>query len=505
MEGLRFRGFAETGGRFGCLEAVLECGASIESPFTFGKLTAVVETPKGEFHEIEGFCDSVDGSVFRVRYMPLLTGKYVWRIRFGEATWSGVFNAQEEGCPGMLQADGWNFRWSGTNEPFFWNATTTYLILGLREDRMFEALDRLASYGINRIRVSLCATRQKDGGRWYEPQVKNREDFTYHFGPWPQGQPESQSEPKFDTSRFDVVHYQKLERLIRRGQELGIIIQVIFFTDAQEDQNYPFDRELVGDNPAELRYYEYSIARLASFWNVEWCVTNEWALFRPDEWPNIIGEFVKSKDVYGHLLSVHGHERFPYNTSTWTTHMLFQLWDEHGGYDWAIEAYEKQKKLGKPMPIVNEEYGYEDHYSPWGDAKVYPARLADTRRRFAWEHRMAGCWQTTGESAKNGLGGWINGLGNEEMTMLVGYRHIKSFFESFDYSKLEPSSKTISKPNLCLLEKGVRAVVYMPSGGECPSSTEFEGMSSRGFNPCTGEFSEITKTDQDWVYLLEKK
>lgn len=82
-------------------------------------------------------------------------------IRHGseEAHFEGAFTAVAGSLPGLLTADGWGFRWSGTGEPFFWNATTAYLMAGLSEDRITQALSRLHAYGINRVRVSLCPSR----------------------------------------------------------------------------------------------------------------------------------------------------------------------------------------------------------------------------------------------------------------------------------------------------------------------------------------------------------
>src|SRR5436190_1993362 len=88
-------------------------------------------------------------------------------------------------------------------------------------------------------------------------------------------------------------------------------------------------------------------------------------------------------------------------------------------YPFDRERRREQAATGRPMPQINEEYGYEDHYPQgWGEGRVAPARDADTRRRIAWEVTMAGCYQTTGESAANGLGGWVNGRGDDSMRML---------------------------------------------------------------------------------------
>jgi hypothetical protein len=169
---------------------------------------------------------------------------------------------------------------------------------------------------------------------------------------------------------------------------------------------------------------------------------------------------------------------------------------------------DEQAATGRPMPQVNEEYGYEDHYPlPWGEGRVAPARSADTRRRLAWEISMAGGYQTTGESAENGLGGWINGRGDDSMTMLRGYQYLVRFFTSFDWWRLEPVS------DLCLAEPGVCYVLYLPNGG----TTDFtppEGAvyTARWYNPRSGAWqssfaykghTQSPDNNGDWALLIE--
>jgi hypothetical protein len=66
-------------------------------------------------------------------------------------------------------------------------------------------------------------------------------------------------------------------------------------------------------------------------------------------------------------------------------------------------------------------------------------------RRTAWDIAMAGAYGTTGESARRGTGiwpdtggGWVNGRGDDTMTMLAGYAHMVDFFTSFEWWKTEP-------------------------------------------------------------------
>lgn len=496
---------------FGIAEATICTGEPIEDPFR-----CVTVQGECDGRAVRGFCDAQDGSVYRIRFMPMREGEHAFSVvfRYGEteASHTGRFTARDAGRPGLLQADPdypFHFRWSASGEHFFWNATTAYMMAGCSEPVIEESLARLASLGINRVRVSLCPSRQRDGGRWYEPQVKPGPDFHYLYGPWLQARPDSQSDPGWDVTRFDVAYWQKYERLLRCARWHDILVQVIFFTDAQEPYNYPFDRERVGDDPDERRYYAYAAARLAAFDNVEWCLTNEWTLFRPDEWAEAVGPWLSECDPYGHLTSIHGHGHFPFRTSGWADFALFQSWDEHGGYAFMQKNRQEQIAAGRPMPQINEEYGYEDSYPQvWGGGRVAPARNADSRRRLAWEITMAGGYQTTGESAVNGLGGWINGRGDASMTMLEGYRRLKEFFTAFAWWRLEPRPD-LAEGAMCLAEPGARYVLYLPDGSQTPPSVILEGGSDsyemRWYNPRAGRFVPEPDPDGDMVLLIERR
>ena len=454
----------------------IETGCPIEDPFRRVRVRATLTRPGGGAREIEGFCDSQDGSVYAVRFMPTEPGEHSYAIRLSfdgrEWDFSGAFTAMGAGRKGLLEADGWGFRWGGTGEPFFWNSTTAYMMAGLEEVATLAALERLAALGINRIRVSLCPSRQTDGGRWFEPQVTPRTDFTYSYGPWLCARPDSQRDPGPDVTRFDVAYWRRFERLLQWAEERGIVVQTIFFTDAQEPQNYPFERPAPKSGGAadfddstrkpdesEKRYFAYASARLSAHSNVEWCVTNEWALFQSNAWVDEMGAFLTSKDPYGHLCSVHGHGHFPFRASLWCTHALFQSWDEHGSYDFTLENRAEQERTGRVIPQVNEEFGYEDHYpGPWGGGRTAPARDAQSRVRLAWEIVMAGGHATTGESATSGAGGWINGIG-DKVGLLEGHRRLREFFEAI------PGWETLQPAGRFVLESATHRVTYdVPSG-----------------------------------------
>src|SRR5678815_789860 len=115
---------------------------------------------------------------------------------------------------------------------------------------------------------------------------------------------------------------------------------------------------------------------------------------------------------------------------------------------------EEQRKTGRIIPQCNEEYGYEDHYPR--HAPPPPGDSAEVLRRVAWDIAMAGAYGTAGESARRGVniwpdtgGGWINGRGDDTMTMLNGYAHMVEFFTSFEWWKVEPHDELVDKRAYC--------------------------------------------------------
>jgi hypothetical protein len=473
------------------------------NPFTDAHVRGVFAPVGGAALAVDGFCDSADGSVFRVRFMPMKAGDHIFTIiyRHGAtmSTHSGRFTARDAGHTGIVRVDPqhpFHFVYAGTGEHYFYNSTTAYALAGVRDDLMLAAIDRLAGLKINRLRCAIYGARVPSGEIWWEP-VYNSDEFQFLMNPWPAARPDSVDDPGFDVTRFNVAHWQKFERLLRHARARGMQVSVIFYVDGQRPPAmYPFIES--GAGPDEQRYYRYAAARFAAFSNVMWDVSNEYRLFRDDAWAETMGTFLKSCDPYGHLMSVHGHGDFRFRTSAWADYALYQSWDEYGGYAYMLKNREEQAATGWPMPQVNEEYGYEDHYPQgWGEARQAPARNGDNRRRLAWEIAMAGCYQTTGEYAGNGLGGWINGRGDDSMTMLRGYAHLLDFFTSFDWWKLEPHPE-LADGAMCLAEPGAWAVVYLPHGGSVTLTMDGPAT-ARWFNPRDGAWQDAAADGDIWT------
>jgi len=502
-----------------------------KNPFQDVVATGQFEGEKGPPWKVEGFCDSTDGSVYRIRFMPTRPGPYCYTVEHRQGDYrqshSGTFTARDGKRRGLVRVDKaspWHFVWEGTGEHYFWNGTTTYWLLGWQdEDVIRQAIDRLARLKVNRIRVALCG-RTKGGQRWYEPLVVNTDKFQFRLSPWVAQRPENVENPGFDVTRYNVPFWQKCERTLRHARERGMVVSIIFYLDGRDPGVDPFGKARMGCED-EQRYYRYGVARLAAFSNVMWDVTNEYHLFRDEAWTDKMGSLIKAHDPYQHLTSVHGHGDFKFRTSPWADFAMYQSWDEGGGHGFLLKHRQAQAKTGRPVPQVNEEYGYEDHYpGRWGGGRKAPARSADNRRRLAWGMYMAGGYQTTGERADRGTGrgadsggGWINGRGDNTMTMLEGYGHIVTCFTSLPWWKMEPHDDLAGQGAYCLAEPGQQYLVYLPSGGKAGVELGDGKYQARWFNPRNGQWKAIevvsgptwtspqSPDDGDWAIVLRRE
>jgi len=514
------------------VEITVTSKPAIQNPFTIFGLRGRLRTPEGRDLTIDGFCDSPDGSIHRIRFLATAPGHYTYELSFDNgverATYAGTFEATPSGTKGLLRVDPdypMHFLWSGTGEHYFWNGLTTYALLGWADEDYIKAIiDRAASYEVNRLRVTLVGPRVADASRWYEP-VRPSSAFQFLYGPWLADQQDNISDPRWDVTRFDTAFFQKVERVLAAARARDTIISIVFFLDGEDPGADPFGKARMFSEDAK-RYYRYVNARLGAFSNVTWDITNEWHLFRNAWWVEQMGSYLKSLDPYQHLVSTHGRGEFPWAVSQWPDFALYQIWDESGGYEPMLKRRLTQIATGHPIPQINEEYGYEDTYpEKWGGNRRPPSRNADSRRRLAWEITMAGCYQTTGEKAsRNGdgkapatPGGWINGGFDDSMHMLEGYKYLVEFFKRIPYWKLEPIAARDDQAARVLAENETRYVVYLPNGGMAliPISEGIYSVSR--YDPRNGNFTKLPDfqgkawrtPDEvlglDFAYLLERR
>lgn len=526
MPHVDFTQSAEQVGAFDFVEVTARVtNPTFRNPFTDATLAGDFAADDSSEHVmVAGFCDSSDGSVFRIRFMPDKAGGYSFHValKMGTATkeYSGKFTATDEHRKGPIRDDPkypWSFIWQGTGEHYFFNGTTAYWLLGWRDEHTIEySIDRLTRLKVNRMRVTLAGRTST----FYGEPVMNGARWNMLLEPWPAKDIQDFTHPGFDYARFNVAYWQKFDRMLRYAREKNMIVSIVL------GMNDEHDHPAAGTED-EHRYLRYAAARLGAFSNITWDLGDDLDGFRDDAWTHETGTLIEELDPYHHLATSHPVKTTHQDRgSSWFGFTSYQDWsrDQH---TLMLESRKLQEKAGRIIPQSNEEYGYEDHYPEWAAAG---SDSADVLRRTAWSIYMAGGYQTAGESARRGTniwpdtgGGWMNGRGDDTQTMFVGYGHIVDFFTSFDWWKANPHDELVNAGNWCLADAGSVYAVYLPHGGTITVQLAPGIYRGKWFNAASGQWIAIEGTIHgpswssagppedtgwpginDWALLLEK-
>jgi hypothetical protein len=462
---------------------------AVKNPFTDASIAGDFEQAgSAEQVAVEGFCDSADGSVYRIRFMPSKSGSYTFHVTFkaGASTqaYSGTFTAQDQHRRGPLRVDPaypWHFIWEGTGEHYFFNGTTAYWLMGWRDERTIEySIARLAALKVNRMRVTIAGRESVFFG---EPVMINQ-NWTVMLAPWLAENADDFSRPGFDYSRFNVPYWQRFDRMLKFAREHGMVISLVL--DMNDGQVHP-----AAGSEDEHRFIRYAIARMGGFTNITWDLGDDLERFRDEKWTHETGTLIEQWDPYHHLATSHPIKTvYQDRASSWFGFTSYQDWSRNQ-HALMLDSRKLQQQVGRIIPQTNEEYGYEDHYPEWAAAG---SDSADVLRRTAWDIYMAGGYQTSGESARRGTniwpdtgGGWLNGRGDDTQTMFVGYGHIVDFFTGFEWWKTNPHDELVDSGDYCLADPGKLYAVYLPHGGKVTVKLEPGSYRAEWFNTVSGQ------------------
>jgi hypothetical protein len=495
----------------------------LANPFTDVQLTGEFTPPGGQAVRVQGFCDSQDGSIFRLRFCPAnAPAVYGYRIVLKgpglDQVFAGDLTCDSSDRPGPVIVDPQHrkhFIYAGTGKPFYHLGYTAYHLLDPANDD--AQIDSLIKYcvaeGFNKIRFLLTGYPRDDGqggvqagefgvaDPWQAANYGARAGSLHALPAW-LGEPHH-----YDFSRFNVAYWQKVDWAVRAMRDAGIVATCIFTI---EKQGLPQELKALSD--AEYRLYRYGVARIAAFDNVWWDLGNEHNEYRTAAWGNTMGRFVKDEDPYDRLLSAHGYADFRYPKSDWADFIITQQYGEaQQVHDWVL------KYRDVPKPYVNEEYGYEG--SGARNRKGQPngpghGQSADRVRISHWSIAMAGGYATYGD--------WSNGISYFYMgrpgpgIAAKQLKHLLAFFEALPFRELVPHDECATA-GFCLALLPAQYVFYFPAGGEVGvdlRGTPGADLTARWYDPRTGQYQDgprlaaganklSTPAGGDWVLHVQ--
>ncbi len=486
------------------LEVTLLVGRPIRgNPFTDVEVTGTLAEAGRPPVTVHGFCDSDDGSVFRIRFMPRSVGVHRFTVRYSvpaqgvQWSHSQTFRALPSSRKGLVQVDSdhpFHFIWSGTGEHFFPTGATAYHLLSWTDPaQMMAHFNRMVDAGANRIRLLNYGRASDD--EWSEGMVQSSA-FIWTLTPWLATYPSIQLEEgtiEPDHTRFNLAHWRKAESLLRAMRDRDVVAAINLYMDRGIVRSYGPDDSPPAGSEDEALYFRYAVARYGAFSNVVWDLGTEHDEYRTPEWANAAGTLIKEWDPYAHLVSAHPNQFRPeYLTEPWYDFAEYQYYgvdaDSFGGnvlerVNGHIRFWrDRVRSNGRVIPQVNEEYGFEL------DPDGYDEPIPQIRRK-AWAIVMGGGYLTSGEHKAWQHGDPTNGGQVAVDTQILSYTRImRQFFEGkgIPYWRMEPMSELDGSGAFGLAEPGQHYAVYLPYGGTTEVTLPQGRFSASWYRPTEG-------------------
>ena len=367
--------------------SVARASASVEAPedgTTDRRVEIVLHGPSAgnPFVDVElaGVFSSADHTVrvggfyagdgrFILRFLPPAPGGWTFTTASTARSLDGItgtIQVVEGHSKGpTFVADGVHFAYRD-GSPYVPLGTTVYAWTHQDEDLQQATLETLATAPFNKLRMCLFPKHFMYNSNEPARFVFERDDA----GGW-------------DTTRFDLDYFDRLEHRLGQLDELGVVADLILF--------HPYDRWGFSrlSDAADDRYVTYVTRRLSSFANVWWSMANEYDLLltkMPEDWDRL-ARIVQENDHVGHPISIHNWVDLYDYSADWVTHVSIQ----RGDYDMGKRIDEWRRTWGKPVLV--DEFGYEgDLDQGWGNLTT-----EEVVRRF-WDGSIRGGYLTHGET-----------------------------------------------------------------------------------------------------------
>ena len=520
-----------------------------ENPFLAATLIARFDHANDTFW-INGFFDGINDNqeIWRVRFAPMLTGHWTYTLTSSidelDGT-TGAFECVEPVNKGGLtvnaQFPNWFFRQNGRSQFIINDGWMPHPGGGLEqfgsdsfEDYPSEEEFKVYLDTLGRHRVNMFL----DLKQLYARQEHITDDS--FLWPW---QTIDAKQNKFDSERFNLNYFQRLDRQIEFAASRGIFygveglydnsvfrprewnrhpwnsknggwIEAIDSETPTIPQSWFFDHHHVtfGWDTARMfdlnnsvhrehvaRYLSYLIARTSAYWNVFYALGSETDNIFPDmaegfsRWWTHWAEFVAAKDPHGRLCSFGDTgERDPLVRNGRNQIIITQ---EHTSMD-------DPAMFAQSINAFGRRFWRYQRPTVVGEQDLFNNNKYDSERVGRWVSFACGLMMARVDRhmdiAKNGKLHESTMFGiKDDPPIYEALEHMAFFVEEsgIRYWRMAPHDELIIGPPrtfFCLAEPDVAYMVYFRTGGEIGLRMNPGEYEVKWFNPRTGEFLPAT-------------
>lgn len=375
-------------------------GKTDGNPFTDYQITGHFVSAH-EDKTVDGFYNG-NGS-YVVRFMPSFEENYTFTIRgsFSSDVYKGSFTvkAAQPGNHGMVKVSN-TYHFAYEDGTLYYPLGTTCYVWQLQKPEIVEQTLRTLKMGyFNKIRFCVFP-------KHYDYNLHEPSSYPYEGTPCDSSVITSENFQEF-TGRaagndfnykyFNVAHFEALDKAVEQLDEMGIEADIIIM--------HPYDRwgfSMMSKEEDDL-YWNYLVARYASYKNVWWSLANEYDLMKEktlEDWERL-ANILCTKDPYNHLRSIHNCIPFYDHSRPWVTHCCMQRQDRFKSGEMVDEWRIQYRK-----PVIVDEIAYEGNIQHgWGNIGG-----KEIVRRF-WEAICRGGYAGHGETflSKDGILWWSHG------------------------------------------------------------------------------------------------
>ncbi len=405
------------------------------NPYQDVTLEATCISPKGKQTSFRGFYDG--GNTWKIRFMPDQLGEWKYSARFSDGSGEihGTFECVLSSIPGMIHQDETNPIWFGyrggkhvfirslhIGDRFFaenWENYKREAFLDWAQEQKYNMLS-IASHYLNRNSAGR-------GRGWKTP----------------------------DLYPLNAEEFQKLEIHLDELAQRHILVYPFagFFG---RDSDFPRDPE-----EQEL-YIQYTLARLAPYWNVLFNVAGpepELGSRNYLEHPEVerLGRLIREPDPFRHLIGVHN----PSGNDLYLKSEIFTYGILQG------PKTLDRKKLHQHLlenhrpnaPLYAQE-------TVWWNNQYHPNYTLSDLRKNAYVCAMSAAALNFADMSGNSSSGFSGSM-NLELRDQDAHDTIGAvwdFFESIPYYRMSPAQGVVDN-GYCLAETGKRYLVYLEHPG----------------------------------------